>query len=136
MNYLKEALEHYAVSERADTTAWDRLANWGNLCASSGVAHVDVMEKEIAVAEENVKKDFGLTALPNAWRSAKSTVLSAVTLNVPLMDNGQVRSKQAVTKDVAKARGTNPNPDPAAAASLPMPALPITCPSCGHTFQA
>jgi len=132
VNYLKEALEHYAVSERADATAWDRIANWGNQCAVVG-GHMDVIEKEIAHWESEVKKDFGLTALPNAWRSAKSTVLSAVNLGVPLMDNGQVRAKVAVSKDIAKVRGTSPSPDPVPATSAPVLQV-VRCPNCGRDF--
>lgn len=61
--------------------------------------------KELCVdMEAAFKVDYSITAMPAAYRSAKSVAITALKNGVKLMDEGAVRGKTAVEADIRTAR--------------------------------
>lgn len=96
---LYEACVGYTVADKTKANSWDTICRevWRLQHMGSGYAELRQVFKG---AEENVKRDYGITEVSSAWRSAKSVALNAVKKGVPLVHMVEgvpiVRGKTAV----------------------------------------
>jgi hypothetical protein len=79
---LYEACVGLMVANKSTQDSWSKVASF--VYANSHLTHEDMIER-FKVVEAQVKADFKVTALPSAWRSAKTVALKAKKLSVPLM---------------------------------------------------
>jgi hypothetical protein len=82
---LYEAAVGFLVSEKSNSNAWEEVAKFVYQYTMNGSSLKD-LRREFAIVEKQIRKDFEVNKLPPAWRSAKSTALSALQLGVPLID--------------------------------------------------
>lgn len=98
---LYEAAVGYMVSEKAQSSAWERVAIVVHTIVSAATdtdAALKQLKREFAVVEKQIKADYKVARLPSAWKSAKSTALSAVKNAIPLMSGAGVMPKTDVGK--------------------------------------
>ena len=97
---ITEAIVSYAVSAKADSSAWGTLVREiSNLYAQC--ANLDVLKNTIKDYETAYKKEYAEPQLPPAYRSAKSVALKAIDCGVRLRDDeGNVIGKSAVEKAI------------------------------------
>jgi hypothetical protein len=91
------------VSLIATAATMDKKANtlWSNLCTLVGNMTHDVAVLACDNAQDEWKQaNPKATALPSAWRSAKSVALSALKNGVALLEDGKARGKSAVEADI------------------------------------
>lgn len=103
---ITEAIVSYAVSAKADSSAWVKLSiEISNLCVNTG-SDMDVLKSIIKNQEEEYKKAYDEKQLPPAYRSAKSVALKAIANGVSLRnDVGEPYGKTAVEKAIKDAVG-------------------------------
>jgi hypothetical protein len=94
---LYEACVGYIVGEQSANNSWATVCRHVDKLVREGHPRNEIADTLTAV-EQQVCADFGRKKPPGAWRSAKSVALSAVTLGVPLVVNGEVQGKTAVSK--------------------------------------
>lgn len=104
-NLLYDAAVGFMVSEKSQSNAWAQVA----LFVSSHRADANPVDpaaeqewlrkikREFRTVELQVKKDFGVSKLPVAWRSAKSTAISAVLKGITLVGSEGVMPKTDVS---------------------------------------
>lgn len=97
-----ESCVGYLVSENSKADSWKKLATFIADQVQKGTPP-DVLEQMLESIEQQVKADFSLPKLPNAWRSAKSVALRAAQGGVPLLDGEKVVGKSAVEKGLRSA---------------------------------
>ena len=73
---------------------------------------VDTFKKEVRDTEVQIKKDFAIKSMPSPWRSAKSVVISALTLGIRLMDNNGVFYGKTALQNLIKSAKENDKPEP------------------------
>lgn len=103
---ITEAIVSYAVSAKADSSAWVKLSiEISNLRVNVG-SDMDVLKSVIKEQEEAYKKEYDEKQLPAAYRSAKSVALKAIANGVPLRNGlGDVYGKTAVETAIKEALG-------------------------------
>ena len=103
---ITEAIVSYAVSAKADSSAWVKLSiEISNLLVNVG-SNMDVLKSVIKEQEEAYKKEYDEKQLPAAYRSAKSVALKAIANGVPLRNGlGDVYGKTAVETAIKEALG-------------------------------
>lgn len=103
---ITEAIVSYAVSAKADSSAWVKLSvEISNLRVNVG-SDMDVLKSVIKEQEEAYKKEYDEKQLPPAYRSAKSVALKAIANGVRLSnDLGEPYGKTAVEKAIKDAIG-------------------------------
>lgn len=100
-NPLYSACVGWMVSERTDEDSWSAVAKCVAGKVKDGV-DVDVIVTDFKVTEKQIKKDFSITVLPTAWRTAKHTALKALREGVSLLhDDGTPKAKTALDKEIA-----------------------------------
>ena len=106
---MNAALKSVAVSAFAAQTlegeTWQGMCKWACEAVKNGQT-VAQMKKDIKVVEAQMKKDYDVTAMPSAWRSAKSVVLAATEEGIELMVGGAVRGKTDVELHIKAMRIT------------------------------
>lgn len=103
-NPLYDACVGFMVSERTGTDSWEQVAMHVNKMQQAGLG-MDSIRTEFRTTEQQIKKDFSVSVLPTAWRTAKHTALKAVRNGVPLLGgDGKVLGKTAVDKGSAVPR--------------------------------
>jgi hypothetical protein len=108
-NPLYTAVVGYMVSETSQKNSWEQIANFAIDFANHAsvvdkTSYVDLLNKEFNVVEQQIKHDYKVNKLPGAWRSAKSTVLSAIQHDIPLRNEGAIIPKTEVSKAIAAAK--------------------------------
>lgn len=94
---LYEACVGFMVSDRSKDDAWSKVAQFVD--ARRSTHSLDAMKAEFKVVEAQIKASFDVRTLPTAWRSAKSTALSAMRDGVALLDGeGAALGKTEVSK--------------------------------------
>jgi hypothetical protein len=85
------SLVEYAVSVMTDVLAKDAA---------------DALKNKFAAEEDGYKVAKKIDAMPTAYRSSKSVIMSAVKLGVPLVDaDGKALGKTAIEKATKEAKG-------------------------------
>lgn len=103
---ITEAIVSYAVSAKADTSAWVKLATEISELAYNLSGNMDVLKSTIKEQEDAYKKEYGESQLPPAYRSAKSVALKALANGVPLRNGlGDIFGKSAVEQAIKVAVG-------------------------------
>ena len=97
---MSVALKNVAVSAFASQTleneTWNGMVEWAVEQTKQGV-EVSNLRTQIKDVELEMKKMYDTTTMPSAWRSAKSVLLKAIGLNVPVIDIvGKPLGKSAV----------------------------------------
>lgn len=101
MKSITEAIVSYAVSAKADGSAWVKLATEISELFYIHQHQEVVLKNIIKEQEEQYKKEFNESQLPPAYRSAKSVALKALTNGVSLRNGlGDVYGKTAVEKAI------------------------------------
>lgn len=96
---LYDACVGFLVSERTDSDAWADVCRHVQQAVNNG--DTSALVSEFKATEQQIKKDYAITALPTAWRTAKSTALKAVRCGIELVDvGGVVQPKTAVEKAI------------------------------------
>lgn len=100
MKSITEAIVSYAVSAKADVSAWVKLAvEISNLYVQE--TDMDVLKNLIKEQEEAYKKEYDESQLPPAYRSAKSVALKALGNGIPLRNGlGDVYGKTSIEKAI------------------------------------
>ena len=127
-NKLYTAAVGYMVAEKSNENSWAGLVECAVQHISAKInkmASIDEVTNEalafsfrtemLSVVEQQIKKDFNITAMPAAWRSAKSTVVAAIKAGVDLVKNEprSVRGKTEVEKEIKNAKAhTKPKEPP------------------------
>jgi hypothetical protein len=99
---IYKAIVNYVVSDETKGDAWELVAKRVNELATANQFVSEIVE-ELRKDESKAMKDFNLRTLPVAYRSAKSTALSAISSGISLTDEkGKVRPKSKVSQLVKK----------------------------------
>lgn len=102
------ALVVFIAADQTKTNAWKLLCD----LVSKFSTDIPSLKEVLKNAEENVKKKHGIDTLPTAWRSAKSTALTALKAGVSFVGtDGTLLGKSEVYKEV-KLQQTSPAPTP------------------------
>lgn len=106
-NPLYDAAVGFLVSERTGSDAWAKVAEFAANYPAIESEHINDtlarLKKEFTVVEKQVRKDFKVSRLPAAWRSAKSTAISALRLNIPLLDKDKAAQPKTDVSKLIKA---------------------------------
>lgn len=101
-NPLYDAAVGFMVAEKSGTNAWEQVATFVQHYVERNVGNPHLLrdlKTQFTVVERQVKKDFMVTALPGAWKSAKSHAINAVARDIPLFnEKGEVMPKTDVGK--------------------------------------
>jgi len=100
---LYEAAVGFLVSERSNNNAWEQVARYVDAYTRkivAGEATFLDLKREFRAVEQQVKADYKIEGrMPSAWRSAKSTCLSAARGGIPIINaDGKVQPKTDVGK--------------------------------------
>ena len=110
---LVDSIIKYAASTQLEGDAWKDLVETVQQSGLTSIVAFDAAAKE---AEASFRKQSDKN-MPNAWRSAKSIVRSAIKASVSLVDaGGKPLGKTAVVKAISALRPTK---------------APRVCPHCG-----
>lgn len=101
---ITEAIVSYAVSAKADGSAWGKLVTEVTSLYSQ-CYDINVLKNQLKDAENDYKKEFGESQLPPAYRSAKSVAINAIQHGVVLRnDVGEPIGKSAVEAAIKAAK--------------------------------
>ena len=78
---LYAAATESLVSDASATSTFDKV-----ITVAYTHSTVETFIKEVKETEVEIKKDFEISSMPGPWRSAKSVVIGAMKLNIPLID--------------------------------------------------
>jgi hypothetical protein len=93
---LKNVAVNAFASQTLENETWNGMVEWAVEEEKQGKTVLD-MKTEIHYVEADMKKMYDVSAMPSAWRSAKSVMLKAVRLGCPLLaSNGKPLGKSAV----------------------------------------
>jgi hypothetical protein len=108
-NPLYEACVGFMVAEKSEADSWEKVARFVQTKVDNGSGDEAQLKAEFSVVEKQIKKDFSVTTLPTAWRTAKSTAMSAARAEVSLLDDtGTVKGKSGIEDEVrGKKLGTD-----------------------------
>ena len=110
---LYVAASNALASDASAENTWTHMAK----ASFPHMTAADFM-KELNEVEAVIKKEYGITSMPNPWRSSKSIILNAMRLKVNLCDaNGVLLGKTAI-QDILNALK-----DPSTALELGLAAL-------------
>lgn len=90
-----------AQSLEGDT--WQSMCRWVCDAVRNGQSVADI-RKEMKIVETQMKADYNVSAMPSAWRSAKSVVLSAVKEGVSLLSGTLINGKTDVETQIKAQR--------------------------------
>ena len=90
---LYTAATESLVAEQSGNNVYEKMMSYAiGLSSDYGL-----FMKDIKSTEKQIKTDFGITSMPNPWRSAKSVISSAMKLKIPLYDNnGNFKGKTSL----------------------------------------
>ena len=89
---LYEAATEALVSVNTGNSTFEKIAQQGYV-----IGNYADLKKDLEETEVHVKKDFELKTMPGPWRSAKSVVLTALSMSIKLTDdNGNFLGKSAL----------------------------------------
>lgn len=104
---MNSALKNVAVtafaSEALEGETWEGMCRYAVEAIKNGGTHFTI-RIEMKAVEKQMKADYDVTAMPSAWRSAKSVVLGAVAEAVDLMKGSAVLGKTDVETRIKAAR--------------------------------
>ena len=78
---LYTAATESLVSDASATSTFEKM-----ITVAYTHSTVDTFIKDVKETEVSIKKDFDISFMPGPWRSAKSVVIGAMKLNLPLID--------------------------------------------------
>ena len=78
---LYTAATESLVSDASATSTFEKM-----ITVAYTHSTVDTFIKDVKEPEVSIKKDFDISSMPGPWRSAKSVVIGAMKLNLPLID--------------------------------------------------
>ena len=103
---ITEAIVSYAVSAKADNSAWNKLVVEVSTMYSQSY-DLDILKHQLKEAEATYKAEYNESQLPPAYRSAKSVALNAIQWGVVLRnDEGNAIGKSAVEAAIKAAKPT------------------------------
>ena len=82
---------------------------WSIMATNSIGFDIKFFSGQLKAVEKQIKEEYKLTSMPNAWRSAKSVVLGAMAKGISLKDdNDNIKGKTQVQNELAEKtyRGT------------------------------
>lgn len=101
---ITEAIVSYAVSAKADGSAWGKLVTEVTQMYSQSY-DINVLKNQLKESENDYKKEFNESQLPAAYRSAKSVALNAIQHGVVLRnDLGEPIGKSAIEAAIKAAK--------------------------------
>ena len=101
---ITEAIVSYAVSAKADNSAWNKLVVEVSTMYSQSY-DLDILKHQLKEAETAYKAEYNESQLPAAYRSAKSVALNAIQWGVVLRnDEGNAIGKSAVEAAIKAAK--------------------------------
>lgn len=101
---LYDACVGFMVSEKTGKDSWEKMAQFVHAQASKG-SDIATIKAEFKLVEKQLKQDFKVSALPAAYRSAKTTALSALADAIPFVrEDGSALPKTDVSKALAAYR--------------------------------
>ena len=90
---LYEAATNALASDASNENTWTKMVTASFAHSGDRVAFY----KELKTVEKQIKKEYGLKAMPGAWRGAKSIVLAAMLQGIVMADeNGKIKGKTAI----------------------------------------
>lgn len=100
---MSTALKSVAVTAFAAQTlegeTWQGMCRWAVNAIANGKT-ITSMYEEMSVVERQMKADYDVSAMPSAWRSAKSVVLGAVREDIILIQAGKVVGKTEIETQI------------------------------------
>lgn len=101
---ITEAIVSYAVSAKADNSAWNKLVVEVSTMYSQSY-DISILKSQLKEAEAAYKVEYNESQLPAAYRSAKSVALNAILWGVVLRnDEGNAIGKSAVEAAIKAAK--------------------------------
>lgn len=102
-------LKNVAVSSFASQTlaneTYEGMVRWALEELKQG-HDIHEMNRQIKEIEKEMKALYEAGAMPSAWRSAKSVVMTAVGMSIPLTEEGKVRGKTDLETRIKVHRAT------------------------------
>jgi hypothetical protein len=93
---LYTAATESLVSDASATSTYEKMI-------AVGYTHAvpETFKEELKATETQIRKDFDISSMPSPWRSAKSVILTAMTLKIPMVDdNGTYIGKSALQSKI------------------------------------
>ena len=104
---LYDACVGYMVSEKTGADSWAAVCAYVN---SKWTVDKDLLRDEFKAVETRIKQEFGITVMPTAWRSAKTTALKAHANGVMVLCEGVAVPKTSLTRALCEPKAPS-NPD-------------------------
>jgi len=79
---LYAAATESLVSDASATSTFEKM-----IAEAFNHGTVETFTKDLLETEKQIKKEFEIKSMPGPWRSGKSVLLSAMKLNIKLIDN-------------------------------------------------
>ena len=96
LSVLKNVAVNAFASQTLENETWNGMVQWASEEMKQG-KDIPNLRTQIKEVEAEMKKMYDTTAMPSAWRSAKSVLLKAMYLGVPMLDtSGKTLGKSAV----------------------------------------
>lgn len=93
---LYAAATESLVSDASATSTFEKM-----IAEAFTHGTVDTFQKDLIATEKQIKKEFEVSSMPGPWRSGKSVLLSAMKLNIKLVDtNGSYLGKTALQNQI------------------------------------
>lgn len=98
---LYEAATNALAADASGENTWTKMVEYYR----STTTTKENFKKAIKETEDLIKKEYSLTSMPNAWRSAKSVVMGAIDKGIDLSDeNGNIKGKTAIQDNLKVAK--------------------------------
>lgn len=99
---LYTAATESLVSDASATSTFEKMITVA--CTHSTI---ETFIKDVKETEVSIKKDFDISYMPGPWRSAKSVVIGAMKLNIPLIDtNGLYFGKTSIQMKIKELKAS------------------------------
>jgi hypothetical protein len=82
---LYEAATESLVSDASAVSTFEKMITVGHSHAT-----VETFAAELHATEKQIRKEFEVSHMPGPWRSAKSVIVSAMKMGIPLKDDNGV----------------------------------------------
>jgi len=93
---LYAAATESLVSDASATSTFEKM-----IAEAFTHGTVDTFQRDLLETEKQIKKEFEVKSMPGPWRSGKSVLLSAMKLNIKLVDtNGTYFGKTALQNKI------------------------------------
>jgi len=103
---LYEAATESLVSDASAVSTFEKM-----ISVAYTHSTVDTFAKELKATESLIKKEFEVSSMPSPWRSGKSVVMTAMKMNIALIDsNGTFYGKTYLQNKIKEGKKEETTP--------------------------